>query len=926
MRTSLRKIQRDIMARKGRTFLVSSAIFIGVMGTVALFSMGDILLTQLRKDIREDEVAMVNILVTVNLIAPLNDSGYLDELREFPGITEVQASTQETVKFKTNDDQSLYYEANILSYSEPFDHLQIEPMQKIEGDYPLAGQNQVMVERRFADKYDLEVGDPLYFQVAGPSRNPNTFGWLGREERWTISGIVFHPYVLSPSNSIYAQNSDNNYLTGTRGYNVFSARFTDYPIAHRQAGRFSDLIQNDTPYLPVFTQRQDPAQNPLLVGAERLTQTLNTLALISLFVSAFLVFNVVSSIVGEQRRQIGSMKAIGATRLDMFAMYCGLALSYGLLGVIPGVLVGVPLGYFIADFLADQVNTLLEGFTISYTSVLIGVAAGLGVPLLSSILPVWDGSRITILEAMSDVGIKGTYNATPADRFINLLPSQSIRLALRNMTLKKIRLSLTILTLAIAVGSFMGIFAVFTSVSKEITDFFDNFDSSIAITPDIQSNPEAVIDVLESYLRQHPELGASVEQGFQLPVEIEGFDTPIDLDEVPGITAYGYDFYELDVPISEGEALQAGNADYGVVLSSTLANQLDKDVGDQIKITILGRTAELTVVGITDTPTQEMWMSRETMALAAGYAQYLPRPNEYLSEVKIGVDDNDVAVLGLDPERAANIQLTSGTFFEPGRPTVVISEAMALAGDYEVGDRILLRSEGESKLFPISGIFTPPPELEESADVPEQFIAIYWADLAQLEGRSLDEIPLPQAYFLDDLDGLSVEELDSLTNDLDTILTRVGLPSSLFNFVGLLEALSANLRTFQAILSAVALLIALVGALGLLSTLSISVMERQREIGVMRSVGASSARILRQFLIEGLFAGFLAWLLGLPIGYFLASLLLDVTGLSDRLDVIFTVNAALVGLSGILLVTAAASLWPAYGASRRTVSEIIRYS
>ena len=65
IRTRARKILRDVWARKGRTALVSTAIFIGVVGTIALFSMSDILITQLETDIKQEELSMLQVSVTV---------------------------------------------------------------------------------------------------------------------------------------------------------------------------------------------------------------------------------------------------------------------------------------------------------------------------------------------------------------------------------------------------------------------------------------------------------------------------------------------------------------------------------------------------------------------------------------------------------------------------------------------------------------------------------------------------------------------------------------------------------------------------------------------------------------------------------------------------------------------------------------------
>ena len=60
-------------------------------------------------------------------------------------------------------------------------------------------------------------------------------------------------------------------------------------------------------------------------------------------------------------------------------------------------------------------------------------------------------------------------------------------------------------------------------------------------------------------------------------------------------------------------------------------------------------------------------------------------------------------------------------------------------------------------------------------------------------------------------------------------------------------------------------LIAFVGAIGLAGTLSINVLERRREIGVMRAIGASSFQIARLFVGEGLILGLMAWVIAIPL-------------------------------------------------------------
>ena len=117
---------------------------------------------------------------------------------------------------------------------------------------------------------------------------------------------------------------------------------------------------------------------------------------------------------------------------------------------------------------------------------------------------------------------------------------------------------------------------------------------------------------------------------------------------------------------------------------------------------------------------------------------------------------------------------------------------------------------------------------------------------------------------------------------------------------------------------------AAVGAIGLLSTLSMSVFERQKEIGVMRAIGAGSATVAGQFLVEGIVVGLIAWIIGVPLSYGLGRALLGALPFGF-IDFSYPLIAPLIGLIGMTFVATVSSLWPSIGAARKTVSEIIRY-
>jgi putative ABC transport system permease protein len=125
-----------------------------------------------------------------------------------------------------------------------------------------------------------------------------------------------------------------------------------------------------------------------------------------------------------------------------------------------------------------------------------------------------------------------------------------------------------------------------------------------------------------------------------------------------------------------------------------------------------------------------------------------------------------------------------------------------------------------------------------------------------------------------------------------------------------------------------ALLLGIVGGLGLMGTMSINVLERSREIGVMRAIGASDGAVLRIVLLEGVIIGLLSWVIGGFIALPASRLLTDAVGnalLQAAPSYVFAQTGALIWLVIVLILAAIASFLPAWRASRLTVREVLSY-
>ena len=131
-----------------------------------------------------------------------------------------------------------------------------------------------------------------------------------------------------------------------------------------------------------------------------------------------------------------------------------------------------------------------------------------------------------------------------------------------------------------------------------------------------------------------------------------------------------------------------------------------------------------------------------------------------------------------------------------------------------------------------------------------------------------------------------------------------------------------------AFLILMALLLAAVGGLGLTTTMSINILERVREIGVLRAVGASNLAVRRIVLAEGLVIGLLSWAVGTLISLPVSAWMSEQVGLAlidVPLSFQYSIPAAIFWLFALLGVAVVASLGPARNAVRLTIREVLAY-
>jgi len=142
------------------------------------------------------------------------------------------------------------------------------------------------------------------------------------------------------------------------------------------------------------------------------------------------------------------------------------------------------------------------------------------------------------------------------------------------------------------------------------------------------------------------------------------------------------------------------------------------------------------------------------------------------------------------------------------------------------------------------------------------------------------------------------------------------------------DDLDSQFSIVTVMLLVAAVIVGLVGGIGLMGSLSISVVERIREIGVMRAIGGRSGTILSMFVMEGILQGLFSWAIVVPLSFFLGKFMSNALGqamFEADLDYQYNSQAVVVWLVIILIVSTLASVLPARSATRISVRESLAY-
>lgn len=256
---------------------------------------------------------------------------------------------------------------------------------------------------------------------------------------------------------------------------------------------------------------------------------------------------------------------------------------------------------------------------------------------------------------------------------------------------------------------------------------------------------------------------------------------------------------------------------------------------------------------------------------------------------------------------------------------IALSERfMASYPDLEPGDTIRLRVNGEETEWVVVGFF-------------------------QLAGNSAGYIAYTNYEYLSEVihepnraavfritarrgpDGrkLTLDEQRALGLQIEQYLQNRGIDvSEVTAGYSMTQDSAKGLDILTTFLLIMALLTAAVGSIGLMGTMSMNVIDRTREIGVMRAIGASDRAVMNLVMVEGILIGTISWLLGtllsIPISFMLSDII-SMAVFQNPSVFAFTLTGPLAWLAAVIVLSTLASVIPARTAARLTIREALAY-
>lgn len=812
MKPRWRKVFHDLWDNKARTLLVVLSIAVGVFSIGVIAGAYQIIANDMSVSYAANNPGNVELRMTDF------DEDMLQMIHNQRGVEHAEGRRVFNMRVRVPGTEK-WTTLDLIAFDD-FEKNAINLLNPVAGE-TLPKKREVLLEQDVLNHIDTGLGQELEFQL--PDGSTKIMPVVGIVQDTAASAGDF---LASPSAYIHMDTLQS--LGQPRLFNRAFVRVAEGgdDIFHvRDVGaRLKDKIEKNGSVV-IRLRFSKTHEHPLADTINAVLGILLALGILIVFLSSSLIANTLNALLNQHLRYIGVIKLVGGQRRQVFFMYLTLILAFSILALLLAVPLGGQGAYGLALYMASKLNFNLLGYRIVPVALVVQVLVGLFVPVIAGLIPVINGSRVTVLRALSggmaeEDGISASKHKDGEKRLpwfdwiqvktTRLLAKRGIHIprpfviSLRNTFRRKSRLALTLFTLTMGGAIFIAVFNVRVTLHDYIGQIGKYF----------------VADVSLDFER--PYRLAEIQQRV---MDIEGVEH-----------AEGWQFVSGEVLDHQGEVLENINI-FGPPADSQLIDP----------ILVAGRWIQADDV--------------RKLAVSEGAVKYFP--------------------------------------------------------DLKPGDTVNLRIDGRDEFWEVIGIFKFVDREGVLAYAPYEYVS----KVNHLVNRAFSFRLVTDRHNRPYQDA-KAEELDKYFRDegFKVRIAEAGRAS--------LDTAVESLDILVVFLLIMAVLTAVVGVMGLTGTMGMNVLERTREIGIMRAIGADDRAVMRTVIAEGVFIGMisfgLAIVVSIPLTYLLSTIV-SVAIFQTPIDVVFTFTGYAIWLGVVLALSALASVLPARNAARLTIREVLAY-
>lgn len=849
MNLQLTLAARYLSGRKLRTTLTTLAV---VFGVALIFGMNTLLPTMMAA--MQANVQGVEGEVDFTIIHHSGDSfpaEVASPLKQIDGVRAVASSLERTINlpsdFVDNDPArpDRIIAVNLVGVN-PEEARTVRAFPTVEGRYLRDTDTaSTVITQTLADEFAVKVGDII--------RLPSTSGLTDL----TVVGLL-PANIGSENEKVLVTLAQAQRMTGEIGKtNTIRVNVEAFADKTRRAEIQSSIEAALGKNYQVGTL---VAGDELFATLEMAQIVLSLFGVLALFMGGFIIFNTFRTLVTERRRDIGMLRALGATRRTII----GAILTEGFLQGLLGSVIGLAFGYLMAlgvlnvaqGPLSTFINVKLGAPIIEPSLVIVSLLLGTSVTMLAGLIPAWNASRVTPLEALRPTVTEVEFNRHTGSSFW-------VGVVTLVFTVLAILSGQSSLILPGGILFLVGLVLVAPGLIRPFASLFGRLVALATVR-------QGIGELAQSNLTRQPSRVA--------------------------VTA-STSLLALATIVAAGGIITS--------MSGSLLTMIQDGLGSDFVFV---------------PPSVGVWGSNVGASpQLAEDLRDLPGV-ETVSTLRFAssqVNGTTVSVLGIQPD---NFQKVSGLVFIEGSRSAyqeIASERALIANNVfmvgmglKVGDTVeLLTADGP---------------------VPYRIAAI----ATDLLNAKISTVYISQGNLQTDF--TSTEDV-FLQIDLQTGADREAAGAQIkalgqnfpqFKVISGTDYYSTLVAQFQVAFSAIYILFAILAfpsLIAMINTLTISVIERTREIGMIRAVGGTRKQIRAMVMAESLLMAGIGAVFGIVGGIYLGYVLVTAVDVIFPMGYTFPVNGIAAAIVVGVLVGVFAAVIPARQAARLEIIQALRY-